>query len=198
MVSVRKLVGGFALMAMLVLGACTVVVDEGPRPLPPGPGPGPQICTREYAPVCATRGDTRRTFGNACLAESSGYRIRYGGECRGGGPGPGPIGPGPGPGRPQMCPQIYAPVCGSRGGDRETFSNACMAEAAGYRVRHDGACRMGPGPGPGPIGPGPGGPQVCTREYAPVCARRGPAVRTFGNACEARSAGFQIVGGGPC
>ena len=100
-------------------------------------------------------------------------------------------GPGPRPPRPhpQLCTMQYEPVCARRGGDRQTFANACLAERAGYRIVRDGPCRDGGG----------GGEQTfCTREYAPVCARRRGEVRTFPNACEARAADYRIIGDGPC
>ena len=49
-----------------------------------------------------------------------------------------------------------------------------------------------PRPGPRP------GPQFCSREYDPVCARRGGERRTFGNACEADRAGYRIIRDGEC
>lgn len=62
--------------------------DRPGRPGGPGwdrpgrPGPDrPQFCTREYAPVCATRGNRQQTFGNSCEAEAAGWNIRRGGEC---------------------------------------------------------------------------------------------------------------------
>jgi hypothetical protein len=79
------------------------------------------------------------------------------------GPGPRPPRPGPGPGGPVMCTQQYDPVCGERRGDRQTFGNACMADAEGYRVVSSGECRRGGGGPGGPGGwdrpgrPGPGG-----------------------------------------
>lgn len=105
--------------------------------------------------------------------------------------GPGHRPPPPRPGGPAACTFEHAPVCAVRGRDRQTFSNACMARSDGYRVVHAGACRSG---GPGPMPP----PRACTREYAPVCARRGRDVRTFGNACEARAADYRIIGAGRC
>jgi hypothetical protein len=49
-----------------------------------------------------------------------------------------------------------------------------------------------------PPRPRPPQPQMCTLEYAPVCGQRGPRTQTFGNACQARSSGFQIIGRGEC
>ncbi|MCO6391459.1 peptidase [Aliihoeflea aestuarii] len=126
------------------------------------------------------------------------------------GPGPRPLPPRPGPGGPVMCTQQFDPVCAERRGDRQTFGNACMAEAEGYRIVSSGECRRGgggwdrpgrPGGGPGsdrPGRPGPDRPQFCTREYAPVCAVQGNRQQTFGNACEAESAGWRIRRNGEC
>lgn len=41
-------------------------------------------------------------------------------------------------------------------------------------------------------------PGACTKEYAPVCARSGSRDRTFGNACEARVAGYTVRYQGQC
>lgn len=129
-----------------------------------------------------------------------------------------------GPGGPQMCTREYDPVCAERGRDRRTFGNACSARAEGYRIVQGGECRRGGGgsggggwdgrpgggggsgwdgrPGGGGGGAGrPGGgrpPVACTREYAPVCARRRGDTRTFPNGCEAEAAGYRIVGRGAC
>jgi hypothetical protein len=132
------LLGGAIAAVLLsggVLAACTAVVVEE-RPPPPRPD-RPQFCTMEYDPVCAVRGGSRQTFGNACEADRAGYRIVHPGECRRGGR----AGPGPGrPDRPQFCSREYAPVCAVRGGNRQTFGNSCEAEAAGYRIIRDGRC----------------------------------------------------------
>lgn len=55
---------------------------------------------------------------------------------------------GPGP-RPGFCTREYRPVCGVRGGDRATYSNACEARRAGARIVAQGPCRSRPDPAPG-------------------------------------------------
>jgi hypothetical protein len=181
-------------VGLAILASCTVVVDE-PRPVPiPDEGP---YCTREYDPVCARRGGERRTFSNACRAESAGFRVIRRGECRR--EGDGDFG-----GGPRGCTREYDPVCAQRGNSRRTFSNSCLADRAGYRIIHGNECKreLG-GSRPRPIpGSGPGGgdePRICTREYRPVCAsRRGGEPRTFPNACEAEAARYRVIANRPC
>ncbi|MBD0414567.1 peptidase [Tianweitania sp. Rool2] len=52
-----------------------------PGPRPPRPEPAPQFCTREYRPVCAQRGRSLQTFGNACEADAAGFRVIDRGPC---------------------------------------------------------------------------------------------------------------------
>lgn len=107
--------GGLAL-----LSACTVVVEEGPRP-------GPQFCTREYNPVCARRGRDMRTFANRCLADRAGFSPIARGECmRDEGP--------------RFCTREYRPVCAVDRGRFRTFGNSCEAEVAGWRIIRDRPC----------------------------------------------------------
>lgn len=115
-----------ALAGLIVLSACTVVVDDPG----PGPGPGPGYCTREYEPVCARRYGERRTFANACLADRAGYQVIRRGECRREGGGD----------EPRFCTREYRPVCARRDGRLRTFGNACEAEAAGWRIVGRGEC----------------------------------------------------------
>lgn len=166
-----------ALAAIVTFLAACVPQSPGPHPFPPG---RPVACTNEFVPVCAQRGQERRTFGNACVARSQGFGVVHQGQCRGGGGG--------GWGGPQACTMEHRPVCAERRGQRQSFGNACVANAEGFRVVHQGECRRDSRP-----------PQrACTREFAPVCARRGNELRTFGNACMAEAAQFRVVRNRPC
>jgi hypothetical protein len=42
----------------------------------------PVACTREFAPVCAARGNSVRSFDNSCLARADGFRVLRAGRCR--------------------------------------------------------------------------------------------------------------------
>jgi hypothetical protein len=168
--------GAIIVALMGFLAACTVVVDEGPRPAPPRDR-GP-ICTQEYAPVCGERRGELQTYGNSCIARAEGARIVYDGECR----------RESGRRPPQACTMEYVPVCAELNGQIRTFGNACSAQVERARILYQGECRRGSG----------GGQTICTREYAPVCATRRGNTRTFGNSCEAESAGYRIVHGGQC
>ena len=123
---------------------------------------------------------------------------------------------------PPICTREYSPVCGERYGDRQTFANSCLARADGYRIVYRGECRRDrpdrphwPRPGkpddrpnwparpperpgrPGSSGDS-GTTQFCTKQYQPVCARRGGDYRTFGNSCEAEAAGWRVTSSGRC
>lgn len=142
-----------ALIALIpLLSACTVDVSPGYSRPPPRPRPpGPQMCTMEYAPVCGERRGRLQTFGNACEARNRGFMIVGRGECRREPPRfpPPELGR---PGRPErpdrperpsgICTREYAPVCGQRGRQTQTFPNACEAGNAGFRVISGGACRF--------------------------------------------------------
>lgn len=121
-------------------------------PRPPRPD-RPQACPAIYAPVCARQGSDRRTFESACHAAASGYSVIRDGECGGGqmrppgqpggitgGPGSSVPGAVPGSSGPSACTREFAPVCGVVGGERQTFSNECMANEAGARRIRPGQC----------------------------------------------------------
>lgn len=109
--------------------------------------------------------------------------------------------------RPQLCPEIFDPVCGC---DGRTYSNACFAAMAGANVRKEGACpdtcstnqqcgegqycskRTGQCGGRGICIPRP---QVCPLIFDPVC---GCDKKTYGNFCEAAAAGVNVASLGEC
>jgi hypothetical protein len=117
---------------------------------------------------------------------------------------------------PQVCDDIYQPVCGC---DGVTYANACEAGAASASVVSTGVC-AGDGMDCGgllgttcpageycnfPIatqcgsgdqtGTCTGIPDACDLVYQPVC---GCDDKTYGNACAAASAGISVAANGEC
>lgn len=70
-------------------GECRPSQSRPPQHRPDRPGgnwgnkpPQQTACTREFAPVCATRRGRNQTFPNACVARNAGYKIMRNGACR--------------------------------------------------------------------------------------------------------------------
>ncbi|UCE13464.1 MAG: hypothetical protein JSV04_14935 [Candidatus Heimdallarchaeota archaeon] len=178
----------------------------------------PEICPDVYDPVCGCDG---RTYGNACEAAFTGVNVAYEGQCKvscstntdcstdeycakdlGNCDGNGVCEP-----KPAACPDVWDPVCAC---DGMTYSNECYAAMAGVNVDYSGPCiptcttnadcgtgeycvkEPGDCEGTGICEPKP---EICPDVYEPVCGCDG---RTYGNACEAASAGMNIAYTGEC
>jgi hypothetical protein len=128
----------------------------------------PEMCTEEFAPVC---GCNDKTYPNDCHAAREGIAVGKKGEC---GEPAAPSGSTPGLAEGQTC--------GTRGVPGECASGLyCSFKASCGETDSGGVCTKRP--------------EMCTRQYEPVCGCDG---KTHGNPCTAASAGVSVRAKGEC
>lgn len=116
-----SVVGMIIPVGIIALSACTATIESSP--------PRPQACTMERAPVCGQRGSQTRTFQNACIARSQGFRVAHSGQCRS---------------TTIACTREFEPVCARRGNQSRTFDNSCLARRSQASVSFIAASACGP------------------------------------------------------
>ncbi|MGA1844864.1 MAG: Kazal-type serine protease inhibitor domain-containing protein [bacterium] len=187
--------------------------------------PRPEACAQVWDPVCGCDG---KTYPNECTAATYGINVQSQGACQPGqtqctnnsncqpneycqkqtgvcGAGIGTCAP-----RPEVCAQVWDPVCGC---DGQTYPNTCEAAARGINLATESACTPGQIPcttnsacPPDSYCDKPVGqcnaagtcaprPEVCAQIWDPVCGCDG---KTYPNECTAASNGVNVYQENEC
>lgn len=117
------------LSALFMIAGCVTKADTQPDRTP-------KVCPLLYQPVCGIKGAATANFSNPCEAKRAGYSVMAQGQCRSVDTPAGTVATVPS----KACTREYRPVCASNGKIWKSFSNGCMAEASGYRVKKPGNC----------------------------------------------------------
>jgi hypothetical protein len=103
------------------MGTESVPPAMGTESAPPAMGSeSPAMGSQPAGPSCTT---------NAQCHDTKMYCAKPNGQCKG---------KGECTAKPDICPDVVAPVCGCNG---RTYNNECMAHRAGVNVRAEGRCK---------------------------------------------------------